>query len=126
MQPLPADRRSWRVILLEHFRAGLNATEAYRACIETYGERALSVSTCRYWYRRFNDGNFAMEDRRRTGQPRKFEDSQLEELLQQIPTPTLRQLARQLRVSISTITSRLQIMGIIHKNGKWVRDPNLR
>jgi Zn-dependent peptidase ImmA (M78 family) len=55
-------------------------------------------------------------------QQKKFEDSELEALLDEDDTQTQQQqqLADQLNVSREDISRRLKAMGKIHKIGKWV------
>jgi len=36
--------------------------------------------SCRKWFRCFKDGDFSVEDKPRSGQPKKFEDKELEAL----------------------------------------------
>jgi len=35
-----------------------SAAESHRILVEAYGDNALSETTCRDWFRRFNDDNF--------------------------------------------------------------------
>ena len=41
------------------------------------GDNALSETTCRDWFRRFNDDNFDLSDKKRENLSRKVEDCQL-------------------------------------------------
>ena len=54
----------------------------------TYGDNrmALSETTCRDWFRRFNDDNFDLSDKKRENRPRKVEDCQLQALLDEDDT----------------------------------------
>ena len=47
----------------------------------TYGEAALSESTCREWFQRFKSCDFDVEDRHGVGKEKIFEGSELEALL---------------------------------------------
>ena len=47
---------------------------------------ALSETTCRDWFRRFNDDNFDLSDKKRENWPRKIEDCQLQALLDEDDT----------------------------------------
>jgi len=49
--------------------------------VEAYGDNALSETTCRDWFRRFNDDNFDLSDKKCENRPRKVEDYQLQVLL---------------------------------------------
>ncbi|GBP26172.1 Peptidyl-prolyl cis-trans isomerase-like 2 [Eumeta japonica] len=57
--------------------------EAHRIPAETYGDNALSDTTCRNWFRRLKNNDFELEDKERSGALIKFEDGKLEELLDQ-------------------------------------------
>lgn len=61
-----------------------------------------------------------MKDKKRSGQPRKFEDAELQALLDEDSAQTLQELAEELNVDKSTVSDRLHAMGKIQKEGKWV------
>jgi len=67
--------------------------------VEAYGDNALSETTCRDWFRRFNDDNFNLSDKKRENRPRKVEDCQLQALLNKDDTQSQKMLAEQLGVS---------------------------
>ncbi|KAG5315241.1 MOS1T transposase, partial [Pseudoatta argentina] len=68
-------------ILLHYFIQKKSAAEAHRILVETYGDNALSDTTCRDWFRRFKNNDFELEDKERSGAPKKFQDKELEQLL---------------------------------------------
>ena len=70
-----------RGILLHNFIQNKSAAEAHRILVETYGGNALSDTTCRDWFRRFKNNDFKLEDKERSSAPKKFEDKELEEIL---------------------------------------------
>ena len=70
-----------RGILLHYFIQKKSAAEAHRILVETYGEHALSETTCRDWFRRFKNDDFDLQDKERSGAPKKFKDEELEALL---------------------------------------------
>lgn len=51
--------------------------------VEVYGESAQSDKFCREWFRRFKSGDYSFKDKKRSGQPKKFEDEKLETLFVQ-------------------------------------------
>jgi len=87
--------------------------------VEGYGD-ALSETTCRDWFRRFNDDNFDLSDKKRENRPRKVEDCQLHALLDEDDTQSQKMLAEQLGVSQAAISMRLHAMEKVQKIGKWV------
>ena len=76
--------------------------------------------TCRNWFRRFNDDNFDLSDKKHENWPRKVEDCQLQALLDEDDTQSQKMLAEQLGVSQTAISMRLHAMGKVQKIGKWV------
>lgn len=88
--------------------------------MEVYGDHALAESTCRNWFSKFKSGDFDVVDKERSGRPEKFEDLELQALLDEDPCQTQNRLAETLGVSQKTISNRLKAMGKIRKCGKWV------
>ena len=76
-------------ILLHYFILNKSAAEAHRILIEIYGDNTLSDTTCRDWFRRFNNNDFKLEDKERSGTPKTFEDKELEEILEEDRFQTL-------------------------------------
>ena len=79
------------------------------------------------WFRRFKSGDFEVSDKDRPGQPKKFDDRELEALLDEDPCQTQSQLAESLGVGRQTIGDRLKAMGkktavLIHKKTKWTQN----
>ena len=69
-----------------------SAVEGHRRLVEVYGDTALIDKSCREWFRYFKDGNFSVEDKPRSGQPKKFEDEELEILLEEDQSQTQEEL----------------------------------
>jgi len=92
--------------------------------VEVYDDNTLSETTCRDWFRRFNDDNFDLNDKKRENRPRKVEDCQcrlsLQALLDEDDTQSQKMLAEQLSVSQAAISMRLHAMRKVQKIGKWV------
>ena len=61
-----------------------------------------------------------MEDEERPGQPKKFEDEEVEALLDEDCCQTQEELAESLGVTQVTISKRLKAAGYIQKQGNWV------
>ena len=67
--------------LITFFHLKKTAAESYRLLVEAYGEHALTQKTCERWFKRFKSGDFDIKDKERPGQPKKFEDADLQALL---------------------------------------------
>ena len=63
----------------------------------------VSYERCNYWYKRFEGDNSDLSDRLRPGQPRKFEDVELQALLDEDSTQTQKAHANQLGVTQAAI-----------------------
>lgn len=109
-----------RNVILFHFHSKESAAESYKMLVETYGDHAPSNTTCKEWFRRFKDNDFDVCDKERPGQSKKFEDPELQALLDEDPCQTQKQFAEALGVCQKTITNRLKAMGKILKCGNWV------
>ncbi|KAG5307816.1 MOS1T transposase, partial [Pseudoatta argentina] len=94
-----------RGILLHYFIQMKSAAEAHRILVQTYGDNALSDTTCRDWFRRFKNNDFQLEDKERSGAPKKFQDKELEQLLDEDPSQTLPELGKILQVDESTVSN---------------------
>ncbi|KAG5320966.1 MOS1T transposase, partial [Pseudoatta argentina] len=107
-------------ILLHYFIQKKSAAEAHRILVQTYGDNALSDTTFRDWFRRFKNNDFELEDKERFGAPKKFQDKELEQLLDEDPSQTLSELGKILQVDEPTVSKRLKGLGMIQKQGHWV------
>jgi len=107
-----------RGILLHYFILKKSAAEVHRILVETYGDHALSETTCRDWFRRFKNNDFDVEDKERSGAPKKFEDKELEALLHEDSSQTLGELAESLGVDHTTVSKRLKVLGMIHTKAR--------
>ena len=75
--------------ILDYFIQEKFAAEAYRIRVKTHGDHGLSKTTCRDWFRRFKNNDIDVEDKKRSGTPKKFEDEELEALLDEDSCQTL-------------------------------------
>ena len=75
------------------------AAESYRLLREAYGEYAPSQDTCERWFRRFKSGDFDVADKEHGKPPKRYENAELQALLDEDDAQTQKQLAQQLSVS---------------------------
>nr|KAF6360078.1 hypothetical protein mMyoMyo1_011036 [Myotis myotis] len=109
-----------REVLIHYFILKKSAAESYRILQEACGKHAPSQDTCERWFKCFKSEDFDVKDKERTGQPKKFEDQQLQALLDEDACQTQKQLAERLNLAQQTISDHLQATGKILKEGKWV------
>lgn len=109
-----------RTALIFCYHLKKSAAESHRMLVEAYGEHALGKSQCFVWFKKFKRGDFDVKNEDR-GRPRKkFEDSELQALLDEDDTQTQQQLAYQLDVTREAICIRLKAMGKIRMMGSWM------
>lgn len=120
MSSYEPNKEHLRHAMLFLFNQKKSASECQRILSETYGETAPTIPTCVRWFRRFKSGDFDVNDKERLGQPKKFEDAELQAVLDEDDTLTQKMMAEMLGVARQTISYRLRAMGKVQKLGKWV------
>ena len=120
MSNFAPDKVFLRGVLLHYFNMKKTAAESHRILVEVYGEHALAEQTCQKQFARFKSGDFVLEDEDRPGQPKKFEDEELEALLDEDCCQTQEELAESLGVTQAAVSKRLKAAGYIQKQGNWV------
>ncbi|UYV70292.1 hypothetical protein LAZ67_7002414 [Cordylochernes scorpioides] len=88
-----------REVLLFAFNWKKSATEAHRMLEEVYSDHALSKSQCYRWFKKFQSGDFELDNEPRGKPPQKFEDAELQALLDEDSTQMQEKLTKQLQVS---------------------------
>lgn len=114
------EKRHQREALLFMFNLKKSAVEAHQMLKEAYSDHALSIRTCQFWFQRFKNSDFDINDREHGKPPQKFEDAELQELLDEDDCQSQIQLADTLNVTQAAVSKRLHKMGKIQKEGKWV------
>ena len=110
----------FRGVLLHYINMKKTAAESHRILVEDYGENALAERTYQKWFARFKSGDFGLEDEERPGQPQRFEDEELEALLDEDCFQIQEELAESLGVTQAAISKRLKAAGYIPMQGNWV------
>ena len=67
------------VIVCYHLKK--TATESHQMLVEAYGKHALGKSQCFEWFKKFRSGNFDVRNEERRRPSKKFQDSELQALL---------------------------------------------
>ena len=109
-----------RGVLLHYFNMKKTAAESHHILLEVYSEHDLAERTCQKWFARFESGDFGLENEGRPGQPKMFEDEELEALLDEQCCQIQEELAESLGVTQAAISKRLKAAGYIQKQGNWV------
>ncbi|KAI6171178.1 Histone-lysine N-methyltransferase SETMAR-like protein [Aphelenchoides bicaudatus] len=74
----------------------------------------------KYWFHRFRQGDFNVEDRPRSGRPSTIDTRRLQALIQTDATRTTRSLANELETSHSTVERHLHELGMQFHVDRWV------
>ena len=82
-----------RTALIFCFHLKKIAAESYRLLGEAYGEHAPSQKTCERWFQRFKIGDFDVANKEHGKPPKKYEDVELQALLDEDDSQTQKQLA---------------------------------
>ena len=109
-----------RGVLLHYFNMKKTAAGSHRILVKVYGEHALAERTCQKWFAWFKSGDLGLEDEERPGQSKKFEDEELEALLDEDCCQTQEELAESLGVTRAAISKRLKAAWYIQKPGNCV------
>ena len=109
-----------RRVLLHYFNMKKTAAESHRILVEVYGEHALAERTYQNGFARFKSCDFDLQDEERPGQPKKFDDEELEALLDEDGCQIQKELVESLGVTQSAISKPLKAAGYIQKQGTWV------
>ena len=75
--------RDVRVLLLHEFRLSHKATEAANNICRTMGKGVLSFRTVQYWFNRFKNRNFELDDLPCSGRRREINRQVLEQLIEE-------------------------------------------
>jgi histone-lysine N-methyltransferase SETMAR len=111
-----------RVLLRHYWKKGLTIRDAADAINKIEGEKTIGKTAAGKWFKRFNEGNFDLEDRPRSGRPTVLDESDLQAALDAEPSSSTRDLEAELGVSHMTVWNHLQKLDFVHKKPR--QDPH--
>ena len=76
--------------------------------VETYSEHVPVIRACNTWFCQFKSRDFDLTDNEHPREAKKFEDEELQALLDEDPTQSQQQLAKTLNVTRGAIFQRLK------------------
>ncbi|VDL72823.1 unnamed protein product [Nippostrongylus brasiliensis] len=112
-------RSDYRRLLLHCYRSGRSATEAQRELPSSMGLDAPSLGACYRWFKRFDEGDFSMEESPRSGRPRSSNSDTVLACVRDNPMQSLRGMVRATSTLYSTIRS------ILTNHGYRAKRPGL-
>lgn len=90
---------------------GHNGTEAAKNINPVFGGNTVSERTMRFWFQKFPNEDFNLENQVR-GQPKpSINDDKLKTLVENDPKASVREIVANFKVSIGTISNHLKAMG---------------
>jgi len=101
---------------------GLKTVEAGEAIWEVEIKGTTTQQTTSKWFKRFKEGDFALEDKHRSGRPAELENEELIAALEEEPSSSSRELATDLGVDHKTILNHLHQLDFVHKKSR--QDPH--
>lgn len=109
-----------RHCLLYEYQKGVSSREAARNINRVIGSGSISFATASRWFDEFDEKNFELKDKPRSGRPVEVDLARLEELVESDPRQSTRCLASTLGCSHTTIENHLHQLGFDSKLGVWV------
>ncbi|CAD5207208.1 unnamed protein product [Bursaphelenchus okinawaensis] len=114
------DKKVLRVIYLYEFKLNHSAPEAARNIEEVFGKGTAPVRTVQRWFTRFRSGDESLDNDVIPGRPSGVNDEVLRKIIEENPSKTTRDIARELGVSNSTICHHLAKLGKVKRVDRWV------
>ncbi|UYV72727.1 hypothetical protein LAZ67_10000417 [Cordylochernes scorpioides] len=115
--------REWRAIPQDAIRTLIDSLpRRVAACIavRVYSDHPLSKSQCYRWFKKFQSGDFELDNEPRGKPYQKFEDAKQQALLDEDSTQTQEKLAKQLQVSQGAVSLLLNSLVMTQKLSRWV------
>ena len=100
-----------RYAVLHLFHKRLGYEEATDEMNDVYGEATVGKTAIWRWYKRFESGDFDVQDKQRSGRPSEFDDESLKKLVEEQPRTTVRELSQLMKASPSTVHRHLLLLG---------------
>lgn len=108
-----------RHCMLYEFRSGRNASNATKNICGVY-PNGVSLRKCQRWFKKFNDGDFDLCDKPKSGRPSVIDSDALKVAVEEDPRQTIAELSQKLNKPKSTIQEHLSKIGKVHREGVWV------
>jgi histone-lysine N-methyltransferase SETMAR len=110
----------FRHIAFYYFKKGKRAADTHRKLCRVYGVDAITERTCQIWFTKFRSENFLFQDVPRSGRSVQLNEDQLKAIIENDRHITVREIAKKLNLSKTTIDDHLRNLGYSKKLDIWV------
>ena len=118
------DKCQIRLLIIYDFKSDLTTPNCHARILNAFPDSCLSISTVKYWFRRFKEGNFNLEDNDRCGRPSTAATDgnreTVRELVQNDNRITYSTLSAELGIGNSAVQTILQELGLTKRICKFV------
>ena len=109
-----------RHCLLYEFQLGHKPADAYRNLSAVFGDEGPSNATCKRWVKKFDEGDFSLEDEHREGRPVTTNIDLLLQVIEADPFLSTREIAAKIGCCANTAARHLRELGFVGKLGRWI------
>lgn len=110
----------FRHVLLFYFRKGKTARQACEKLRKVYGDKSLKQRQCQRWFKKFNEGDFDLNDAPRSGRPSEIDDDKIIALVDSNPHYTTRDMAEILKIANSSVQVHLKKLEYVSRLDVWI------
>jgi histone-lysine N-methyltransferase SETMAR len=108
-----------RHCILYEYQLGHKADEAIRNICHAFGPGTISRSAVFDWFRRFDNGDYTLQDQPRPGRPPCIDLTELKTAIESDPTLSVANLANTLGCSQRNIYHHIKRLGFVYKTSNW-------
>ncbi|PIC15027.1 hypothetical protein B9Z55_027134 [Caenorhabditis nigoni] len=94
--------------------------ESERQLASVYHNNSVHYSTIKFWYHKFQVGNYSLKDEPRSGRPMETNLTTLAELIEDDPFQSTREIAKTLGITHATVENGLAALGKVKKLGRFI------
>lgn len=115
---MEAGKLKLRAIL--YWKLGIRTSDVLEKICEVFGDDTLVLRTVQLWYKRFDEGNFELEDRKRSGRPIKINNEDIVRMLTKQPSLSAQDIAEYINCGKKMVRRHLHLLEYVSKLNKWV------
>lgn len=109
----------FRMTILFHWRRGQEYDDTYEEMYGLYGKYCCTKQNVYNWFKRFDSGDFSLEDKMHVGKQFEVEKvEKIKEIVKEDPSFSEREISRELNIAKSTVHNYLTLYGDL----EWVKE----